>query len=137
MNRNFLPKPLWSFYHSFPFFWNKEGGWEIQEFPSTGLSIYEDENHVFVEAFLPGIPSDKIKLSFDSGCLSIEGEKKEEEINRKYHKKASSSFYYSTAVPSYIDESKEPEATYKDGVMKVKFFKNGKKKKTIPIKRIS
>jgi len=137
MNKNFLPKPLWDFYHSLPFFWDRESGWEIQESQSMGLSIYEDKNHVFVEASLPGIPSDKIELSFDNGRLSIEGKKKEEEKDRKYHKKSSSSFYYSAVIPSYVDEQKEPEATYKEGVMTIKFFKNGKKKKTIPIKRIS
>jgi len=137
MNTKFLPKPFWDFYHSFPSLWDRESTWDFEESQSMGLSISEDKKHVFVEASLPGILSDNIELSFDNGRLSIEGQKKEEEKDRNYHKRASSSFYYSTAIPSYIDEKKEPEATYKDGIMTVKFFKNGKKKKTIPIKTIS
>lgn len=137
MNKKFLPKTFWDFYNSFPSLWDRTSNWDFEESHSMGLSVSEDKNHVFVEASLPGIPADKIDLSFDNGRLSIEGQKKEEEKDREYHKRASSSFYYSAVLPSYIDEEKAPEATYKDGVMTVKFFKNGKKKKTIPIKLIS
>ena len=137
MNKKFLPKPFLDFYHSFPSLWDRESTWDFEESQAAGLSIYEDKEHVFVEASLPGIPSDKIELSFDNGRLSIDGENQEEEKARKYYRKANASFHYSAVIPSYIDEEKEPEATYKDGVMKVKFFKNGKKRKTIPIKRIT
>lgn len=137
MNKFFLPKPLLNFCHSSPFLLDVESNWDFEESQSMGLSIYEDKNHVFVEASLPGVPSDKIELSFDNGRLSIDGEKQEEEKGRKYYKKASSSFSYRAVIPSYVDETKEPEATYKDGIMTITFLKNGKKKKQIPIKRIS
>lgn len=134
MNKRFLPKPFWDFYNLFPLFWDKKGDWESEESPSQGLSIWEDEKNVFVEASLPGIAADEIKLNFEAGCLLIEGEKQEEEKGRTYHKHASSSFYYRTTVPN-IDNKKEPEATYKDGVLTVKFTKNDEKRKTIPIKK--
>jgi len=37
-------------------------------------------------------------------------------------------------IPAAVDLSKEPEAVFKDGIMKVKFKKGAKKGKSIPVK---
>ncbi|QVL55351.1 MAG: Hsp20/alpha crystallin family protein [Simkaniaceae bacterium] len=137
MKKKFLLKPSWDFYNSFPSLWDRENFWDSDEFQSIGLSIYEDQDNVFFEAPLPGVPLDDIELNFENGRLSIEGEKKEDEKRKKYHKKSTSSFFYQSMVPDNVDHQKEPEASYKDGVLTVKFSKNGKKKKTIPIKDFS
>lgn len=120
---------------SFPFW--EEDTWGLDIPAQTGLSVSEDKNHVYVEAHLPGLKSEDIELSFERGVLWIRGEKKEEQEDKKkrYYRRASSSFSYRLQVPGQIDEKKEPEATYKDGVLKVSFAKtSGTEPKKIAIK---
>lgn len=91
-----------------------------------GLSIYEDKTNVYVEAALPGLKSNDIDVTLERGILHIKGEKKEEEEDKdkKFYRKATSSFSYRVALPSAVDESSEPKATYKDGIMKITFAKS-------------
>jgi len=101
----------------------------------TGVSISEDKNHVYVEAHVPGLGPEDIELSFEGGILWIRGEKKEEDVQKKYYRKASSSFSYKVQIRGQVDERKEPEASYKNGVIKVVFGKlQGPQSKKIPIK---
>lgn len=103
----------------------------------SGLSVSEDDKHVFVEASVPGLDPSDIEISFDKDLLTIEGEKKEETKNekRKFHRKSQRSFCYKVTVPGNIDHSHEPEATCDKGVLKVTFNKvEGSKAKKIPIK---
>ena len=91
---------------------------------SSGLSVSEDEKHVYVEASVPGVNPDKIEVSYDKGVLWIRGQQEQEQGgDRKYYRKASSSFSYRMAIPGNVDENKDPEATYKNGIMKVTFNK--------------
>ena len=103
-------------------------------FPKNGfhddssLSIYEDETSVCVEAALPGLKSDEVEVLFEKGMLWIRGHKKEEEgdKHKKFYRKAVTEFSYNVHVPGHIDERAEPEATFKNGVMKVVFRKHEK-----------
>lgn len=120
----------------FPFFFDDEFD---MDFPSycSGLSVYEDEKHVYVEASLPGLNRDHIEISMDHNILTIEGEKKEELDEKKYkfHSKSKSAYSYRISVPGNIDEKKQPEATFNNGVVKIIFNKvEGKKAQKIPIK---
>ncbi|SRR5581483_22744 len=117
-------------------FWDDEL-WEMDVGSHTGLTVSEDQSHVYVEAQLPGINIDDIEISFEKGILWIKGEKKEaeEDKGKKYYRKAISAFSYRMHVPGQIDEKKEPEASYKDGVIKVAFTKAvGPQSKKITIK---
>lgn len=95
---------------------------------SSGLSISEDEQKVYIEAALPGIDPKNIEITFHEGYLWIRGELKEEEKDksRKYYREATKSFSYRVAVPGDIDNNAEPSATYKHGVMTVTFMKSPK-----------
>ena len=128
----------YSDYHrsNLPFFWDEDGEWDFEASYASGLTIYEDKNHVVIEAAVPGIPAKKIQLSHHHGYIIIEGAKEEEEKDpeRQYHRKASRSFAYRVPVPPSADESHEPQATVKNGVMTIKFKKSQKKGKSIPIK---
>lgn len=105
----------------------------------TGLSVYEDEKFVTVEAALPGLNSNEIEVSLDNSLLWIKGFKKaeQEDKRRKYFQKSSTSFSYSVALPIYINFSLAPEAVFKDGVLKIIFPKSKKSSgtsKKIPVK---
>lgn len=127
MNR-FLTFPTFS---RFPSIWDDDDDsfLNLQDFSSqSGLSVYEDDKNVFVEAALPGIDPKKVEVTFDKGYLWVRGDGTEEEkdAKRKYYRSASRSFSYRVYVPGDIDSSIEPVATCKNGVMTVKFAKSPK-----------
>jgi len=105
----------------------------------SGLSVYENKKHVFVEASLPGLEKAEVDISIEKNILVIHGEKRTEEKDKEmtYHKKSHRSYSYRLAVPGKIDESKEPKATFSKGILKITFEKKAgkedKKSKKIPI----
>ncbi len=140
MTRKPVPRSFWSFPPTrFPFslFDEEEENW-LQEFSdASGLSVYEDEQAVTIEAALPGIKPEDVEMTFDKGVLWIKAVRKEEEKDksRKFYRKAEGSFSYRIAVPGNIDESKQPDATCKEGILRVVFPKAQKNHtKKIPVK---
>ncbi len=93
--------------------------------PSSGLTVSEDENTVKVEAAMPGLESSNIEVTMDKGVLWVRGSRQEseEDKKKKFYRKASSSFSYRIVVPGNIDENRDPEAVYKNGIMHVTFHK--------------
>jgi HSP20 family protein len=88
---------------------------------TEGLNVYEEAGNVIVEASVPGIPEDKLDITYEDGVLRISGksEEKEEEKrkNRVIHKmQRVSSFEYSTYLPRPIDD-KKIEADVRNGVL--------------------
>ncbi len=123
-----IPRDLLSFpSFKFPSFWDDE---ELSLTPSNqgGLSIYEDKDFVYVEAAVPGINPNDVEVTVENDYLWVRGSTKEEEKDKekKYYRKASKSFSYRVAVPGNVDTDNEPEASYKHGVMVVKFKKASK-----------
>ncbi len=121
-----IPGSFWS-WPSFrvPSVFEDEDDWQSTGSPS-GISISEDDKHVYITAALPGVAEDNVDMTFNKGVLWVKGESKAEETdkNRKYYRRATSSFSYRVAVPGEIDTSTEPEATFKNGVMTVSFTKS-------------
>jgi HSP20 family protein len=111
-----------------PSIWNDSDEWLTAPSSPSGLSISEDEKKVYIEASLPGIDPKNVEITFHDGYLWIRGEAKEEEKdpNRKYYREASKSFSYRIGVPGDIDNTIDPTATYKHGVMTVAFMKSPK-----------
>ncbi|MBS0616469.1 MAG: Hsp20/alpha crystallin family protein [Verrucomicrobia bacterium] len=122
----------------FPFFEEEgEEEWLPDISPSSGLSVSEDEQNVYVEAAVPGLKPEEIEVSYDQGILWIKGEKKEqtEDKSKKFYRKAMTSFSYRIAVPGNVDESKPLEATCKNGIIRIVFPKAKQApSKKIPIK---
>lgn len=91
----------------------------------NGLSVYEDKEAVYVEAWVPGLDPEDVDLTFEKGVLWIKGERKEENNNeKKYHYRSDSTFSYRVSVPRRLDESSEPEASCKNGIITVRFTKS-------------
>ena len=111
-----------------PSIWNDDDNWLTTASSPSGLSVSEDEKHVYIEASLPGIDPKHVEITFQDGYLWIKGEVREEERdkNRKYYREAVKSFSYRVAVPGDINNNVEPKATYKHGIMSVKFEKSPK-----------
>lgn len=129
VTNSLIPRRLLSFPSlSLPDFWDDEEEWSTSPSTQSGLSVYEDEKNVYVEAAVPGIDPKDVDLTFHDGYLWIRGETKEEETNqkKKYYRKASRSFSYRVAIPGDVNTSIDPEATYKHGIMTVAFEKSPK-----------
>lgn len=94
------------------------------KYDNSGISLYENEDKVFVEAALPGVNFKDIQINFEKGILWIKAEIKREEKEVKYHMRSQESYSYRVFIPSRVDENATPEATYKDGILKVVFEKS-------------
>lgn len=91
---------------------------------TDGLNVYEENGNVMVEASVPGVPEDRIDITYEDGVLRIEGKHEESEEEKKkdrviHRMQRISSFSYQTYLPRPIDE-KQIEATVKNGVLTVK-----------------
>jgi len=101
---------------------------EEEEWPELtvreGLDVYETENEVVVKAAIPGVPADKVEVTFEDGVLRVTGkvEETEEEKKRKkviYRSQRMAAFDYTTTFLRPVDASKL-EAEVEDGVVTVK-----------------
>ena len=125
-----LVKSLWDFPSIF------RDGVDLFDKSLSGLTVSEDDNHVYVEAPVPGVAFEDIHVEFEKGYLTIYGEVKEEEKKKKYYKKSQNIFSYALNVPGNVDANREIQAVCKNGVLKVTFQKSETKSlgKKIPVK---
>ena len=104
---------------------------------TPAVDIEETDNEYVVKADLPEVKKEDVKVSYESGMLTIEGERqmeKEEKKNR-FHKveRVYGKFVRRFAMPTEID----PEhvvASFKDGVLNVHLPKAATSKKAIEVK---
>jgi len=84
------------------------------------VDIHEDENHLYVEAELPGFRKDEIDITLENGVLTIAGERKVENrqgpshLNERRYTRVQRSFN----LPDTVDEE-NVNATLEDGVLKL------------------
>lgn len=87
--------------------------------PTT--DVYTKDNHLKVEAHLPNFEQDDVNVQVENNALIISAERheKEEDKNKKYVvRESSSSFYRRIALPERADADKI-EAHLEDGILKV------------------
>lgn len=93
-------------------------------YPSVDIS--EGNKEVIVKAEIPGVDRKDIDISLDGRLLTIKGEKKheKEESGEQYHRLESSFGYYQRTIelPAAVDSS-DVDATYKNGILKLKLKK--------------
>ena len=116
-----LSSPLARWFYK-PVWWDEEEDWP-QVTMTEGLDVYEEGDKVVVKAAVPGIPADKVDVTFEDGVLRVKGkvEETEEEKKRKrvvYRRERVANFDYTTTLPRAVDP-KSIEATVKDGVVEV------------------
>lgn len=91
---------------------------------TDGLDVYETDKDVVVKAAVPGIPADKVDVTFEDGVLRIKAETKESEEEKKarkvvYRQQKMSLFDYTTTLPRAVDGNKI-SAEVNDGVVTIK-----------------
>jgi len=101
--------------------------------PAFKVDISEDENTIFIEADMPGVKKEDIKVSMDGDLLSISAERtqSEEEKKKGYHRieRSRGSLSRSFTLGENVDAEKI-EAKYDNGVLKVMVPKVEPTKKT-------
>ena len=102
------------------------------------LDVTEDESSMTLVAELPGMSREDLQVTVEDGTLTLRGEKKEEQVSEDAHFRRSErrfgSFERRIHLPEHVD-SEKIEATYKDGVLKLRMPKlETVKPKAIPIK---
>ncbi|HTK03542.1 MAG TPA: Hsp20/alpha crystallin family protein [Alphaproteobacteria bacterium] len=109
---------------------------------TQGLNIYEESDHVVVKAAVPGIPEDKLTITYEDGVLTIKGrvEETEEEKSKNkvtYKKQMISSVDYTSYLPRAVDAEKI-EAEVSNGIVTIKApIAETAKPKRIPVKSVS
>jgi HSP20 family protein len=106
---------------------------------TPALDLYEKNGNLVVEAELPGIPKDAVKIACTDHTLTIQGEMKKEEEEKKegYYRaeRRYGSFYRIVNLPEGVDFDRA-KAEFKDGVLTITLPKSSKpeeKARTIPI----
>lgn len=100
--------------------------------------ITEDANEYLLEAELPQLKKEEVKVTVENGQLTISGERKfeAEDKSRKYHRieRSYGSFMRSFILPEGVSAEKV-NAEFKDGILKVHLPKDEKAKpKTLDVK---
>jgi len=113
---------------------------------SPAINVYEKGSEVIVEAQLPGIDPEEVKVDISENVLKISGEKRDEksldgardgeEKEKNFYRREISigSFARSIALPNNVDTS-HADAEYNDGILKIKMPKiASKESKSIKVK---
>jgi HSP20 family protein len=102
------------------------------------VDISETGGEYQINAEIPDVKKEDVKVTLEDGVLTIQGERKQqkEEKGKKYHRveRSYGSFVRSFSLPDVIDEEKI-KAEFKDGVLNLHLPKSEKAKpKAIEVK---
>ena len=102
------------------------------------VDIAETDKEFVIKAEIPEVKKEDVKVTVDSGVLTIRGERKQEkeEKDKKFHRieRYYGAFTRSFTLPDNVDESKI-EASFKDGMLNLQIPKTEETKpKALEIK---
>lgn len=98
-----------------PWAWRGDGGQLTATYP---VDIREDDNHVYVEAELPGFKKDEIEVTMEQGILTINAVRKQEEREGEHHlsERRFTRVSRSFRLPTPVDEN-QIDAHLEGGVL--------------------
>lgn len=104
------------------FFSDDVRGMRVPHLMTPAVDVYEDKDHVIVEAPLAGVDPAKVNIEIEDNVLKISGssEHKSEVDEKNYYRKEirSGAFYRAVALPKAVIGDKA-EATFKEGILKI------------------
>jgi len=119
--------PFAEFEHMLEHIW--DGSRPAAMFGGYDVDIFSDDEHIFLEAELPGLSKEDLDVSLEEGVLTIAGGKTHEMIEKDHvhhlQERYFGSFSRSFTLPSTVD-AKMIEATMKDGVLRITLNKREK-----------
>lgn len=115
-------------------------GFNVSETFNPKIDISEDKNHIYVEAEIPGVKKENIKITLQDNILTVEGEKKKESEHKEKNyfrsERMFGSFKRSFTLPAEVDSDKV-EAKFEEGALHIELKKleqKVKSEKTIELK---
>lgn len=110
---------------------------ECEDAWSPSVDVSETKDNVIINAEIPGMSKEDVKVSVQDNVLTLSGERKQEkeEKNANYHRieRNYGSFRRSFTLPTPVQPDKV-KATYKDGILRITLPKTEEvKPKEIPI----
>ncbi len=108
-----------------------------QAWSGMPVAMWEDDDHIFIEAELPGVSNQDVDITIHHGMLSIRGERKPEEGRRYlYNGRPYGRFERVMTLPEAV-QSRDVQATMKDGILSLILPKSPEAKpKKITIREI-
>jgi HSP20 family protein len=105
---------------------------------APSVDISETDDAYLINAEIPGVKKEDVKVNVADGILSIQGHRQHEEETKdhKLHRieRSYGTFFRSFSLPEDVDEEKI-HAEYKDGVLQMSLRKTeDKKQKAIEVK---
>jgi HSP20 family protein len=91
--------------------------------PSMPLSMWQDEDHVYIEADAPGLTDKDIEVSVHDGVVIISGERKCERKMEGYDSRSYGHFEQRISLPTAV-EADNVEARLANGVLSLTFPKS-------------
>src|SRR5205814_10680778 len=89
---------------------------------SPSVDIYENKDHIVLEAELPGMSREDFDLSVENNVITLRGERhfEKKEHTDNYHRveRAYGSFLRSFTLPNTVS-AEEATANYKNGVLRI------------------
>ncbi len=118
--------------------WNERIHKFFNDFPSADfnyyphLDIYDDEKNFYVNAEIPGVKKENIKITIQDNFLTITGEKKketEEKDKKNFYRseRVYGSFTRSFTLPEDINPD-SVDAKFDNGILNIKISKSEPKK---------
>ena len=126
-NRCSPRRSLWDDEFLAPFFGRTESRW------GPRVDVFEADGVLHLEAELPGVDKDDVKITFENGVLSIAGERKSEEAKegtRHFARERRLGEFSRSFRLGNAYDAKKIDATYRDGVLNIAI---PKKAETLPM----
>ena len=88
---------------------------------SQGLTVYETDDEVVIEANVAGVPEEEVDISVEGGTVTIKAEHVETEEEKKkkkvvYRQARAARYLYTINLPTVVDANKA-EAKLKNGIL--------------------
>ena len=138
-NSEMFPTVFEDFFKPWNEWFDNDGFWgKVMKVPA--VNVTDNKDNFLVSLAAPGMKKNDFKIDVEGNMLTISSEKEEnkEEKESKYTRKEYnySSFSRSFTLPDEVIKEKI-EATYEDGVLKLKLPKSEESKKIIASKHIA
>ena len=99
--------------------------------PLRGIDVREDDDHLHIEAEVPGLTAADVEITLEDGLLTLKGERKTESETEEGHyhirERSRGQFVRAFQLPVTVDED-SVTATLRDGVLTVTLNKAEKAK---------
>ncbi len=113
----FMANPINRLASLFDSVFGDDGGFLSQASPTLPLAMWEDDDHIYIEAEVPGVSENNVEVTFQNGMLFIRGERRPQEGRRYlYNGQSFGRFERVVSLPEAVNTD-EVEATLTNGLL--------------------